>query len=326
VKYITEIPEIDLSPLSNQNKADMEYVAEQIKLAYTQVGFAYLINHNISSSLIEEAFSEAEKFHSLPLEEKLKIKQNDCFRGYVPINASILKVSTLGQAAKPNQLDAFVMAFDPDVSHPQYKPGVYLAGQNQWPILQPSLQNVLCQYRDEMLKLAKTLLNVFSIALGASPGELDHLFSPPTFFLRLQHYPVQSPDVLDEEYGLAPHTDYGFFTLLSQKNVEGLEVQTTEGRWIAVPYKLNTFILNSGDMLRRMSNDTFLSTPHRVRNLSGVDRYSIPFFFDPNMYKEIKVLESCSSAENPAKYPPIKYGEYLMDRIQGNYNLGKREL
>ncbi len=42
------------------------------------------------------------------------------------------------------------------------------------------------------------------------------------------------------------------------------------------------------------------------------------------MHTTIKVLESRMSKDNPARYEPIMYGESVMDRIQGNYGLGKR--
>jgi isopenicillin N synthase-like dioxygenase len=50
-----------------------------------------------------------------------------------------------------------------------------------------------------------------------------------------------------------------------------------------------TFVVNVGDFLQMISNDIFVSTIHRVRNLSGFERYSIPFFFSFNMDVEISV-------------------------------------
>lgn len=323
MKIVKAIPKIDLSPLWDDAEQGIQRVAEQVRWAFTIYGFAYLVNHNVPKAVIDDVFWAAKQFHALPLEEKMRIKQNDCFRGYVPINASQLKVSTLGEAKKPNQLDAFVMAFEVAEDHPDYKEGVYLAGPNQWPEGLEGFQEKMLRYRDVMLMLARKLVQVFSVAFGMSSEDLDRFFEEPSYFLRLQHYPEQPASIPDDQFGIAPHTDYGFFTLLAQGDVPGLEVQTPDGSWVTVPCLEGALILNSGDMLKRWSNDTFRSTPHRVINRSGTERFSVPFFFEPNMHAMIEPLASCIDDE-AAKHDPVMYGDYLMERIQGNYGLGSR--
>jgi len=72
------------------------------------------------------------------------------------------------------------------------------------------------------------------------------------------------------------------------------------------------YVVNGGDILHRWTNERFLSTPHRVRNCSGRVRYAIPFFCDPDQDTIIKCLPSCRSADNPAKYPPVRFGDYAL--------------
>lgn len=324
MKQKLSIPQIDLSPLWADQKNGVKIVANNLSQTYKELGFCCLVNHNIPKALFKSIFQAAKEFHALPLEAKMKIKQNNCFRGYMPINASQLKVSTEGAAKKPNQLESFIMAFDLPPDHPDYKTGAYLAGPNQWPEELVSFQKTMCDYRDAMLNLAKNLLKVFSVAFGMEPNYLDRFFINPSYFLRLQYYPKQPNQIPEEQYGIAPHTDYGFFTLLAQNDVEGLEIKTPSGEWVAVPCLPDTLVMNNGDMLKRWSNDAFNSIPHRVINRSEVERYSVPFFFEPNMHSMIGIIESCITPERPAKYSPIMYGEYLLDRIQGNYGLGNR--
>lgn len=89
----------------------------------------------------------------------------------------------------------------------------------------------------------------------------------------------------------------------------GLQVLTKEGQWIRVPPIADTFVVNIGDFLARLSNDRFRSTVHRVYNHAPVDRYSMPFFFGFNFNEKCGVLPTCMSESNPPKYEPITCGE-----------------
>jgi isopenicillin N synthase-like dioxygenase len=130
-------------------------------------------------------------------------------------------------------------------------------------------------------------------------------------------HPAQSPDDL---FGSAPHTDYGFITILLQDDVGGLQVRNLAGEWIDAPYRPGAFVMNSADILHRWSNGRFISTPHRVINRSGRARYSNPFFFDPDMKAEINPLPGCVSADNPPRYEAVVYGDYLMARLRANHD------
>ena len=78
--------------------------------------------------------------------------------------------------------------------------------------------------------------------------------------------------------------------------------------------------MNFGDMLHRLSNGLFVSTPHRVINNSGQERYSCPFFYEPNINANISPLNSCITAKNPRKFESIVYGEFLRAELQRGYD------
>ncbi len=108
-------------------------------------------------------------------------------------------------------------------------------------------------------------------------------------------------------------------TLLAQHGVEGLAVRDPSGSWVDAPPIEGSFLLNLGDLMPRWSNGRFRSTPHRVVNRSGRERYSIAYFFDPGMDARIECLPTCCGPDNPPRFPPMRYGDYLMERLNKNY-------
>ena len=202
---------------------------------------------------------------------------------------------------------------------PAARAGKPLQGPNQWPPenLVPGFRAAMERYVSELTGLAHTLVGLIAAALNVPRDELMTHFAKPTTFLRLLRYPPQRQE--DGLFGSAPHTDYGFITLLAQDEVGGLEVRNKAGEWIAAPSIPDTFVMNVGDILARWSNDRFVSTPHRVINRSGRERYSQPFFFDPSMDSRIVAFASCVAASAQPKYAPVVYGDYLMERIDKNY-------
>ncbi|CAM9249853.1 unnamed protein product, partial [Laminaria digitata] len=95
-----------------------------------------------------------------------------------------------------------------------------------------------------------------------------------------------------------------------QDDVPGLQVRLN-GEWCDAPPRPGAFICNIGDMLQRWTNDELRSTMHRVVNKLGRERYSIPFFFQPNYEAQVVCLPQFCFEGSPAKYPPVTGGKYL---------------
>ncbi|GJN33897.1 hypothetical protein PR202_gb22527 [Eleusine coracana subsp. coracana] len=81
-----------------------------------------------------------------------------------------------------------------------------------------------------------------------------------------------------------------------------------------------SIIVNIGDLLERWTNCVFRSTLHRVVPI-GKERYSIAFFIDPSPNLLVQCMESCCSEANPPRFPPIKSGDYLEERLSSTYKL-----
>ncbi len=315
----SDIPVIDIGNLIHDpGPTAQERIAAEIFEACTSYGFFYLSGHGVENKLIADAFEANRRFHARPLEEKLTLKQNQWHRGYQPFAASKLVSQARFEAARqPNQLESFFVRHEVSPDHPDFKQKP-LQGPNRWPD-DPWFVDVVRRYDAATRNLGMALLPAFSIAVGEAPDFFAGLFSPPATALRLIHYPPAPPARPEDLFGINPHTDYGFLTILAQDDVGGLQIRTVDGDWIDAPYRPDSFILNIGDILARWTNGRFNSTPHRVVNQSAErSRYSIGMFFDPNLDAVIEPLRRFSAA-GASVTPPVRYGDYFAMRLDANY-------
>ncbi|HEY6984224.1 isopenicillin N synthase family dioxygenase, partial [Reyranella sp.] len=287
-----------------------EKAAAELAWAFEHVGFYYLAGHGIPKDLIEAQYEAAARFHAQPMEEKLKVKVNEHTIGYMPI-AETAPPNAAAQGKKPSQNEAFFLRRDRAADDPDVIAGRRFHVQNQWPQNLPGFREQTLEYMSTMEALCQKLVRLYAIALDLPADYFDSCFRKPHMILRQSRYPlIDASD--DRIASLVPHTDSGFMTLLPPNKVQGLSINLPNGEWHDAPHVEDAFVVNGGDILHRWSNERFLSTPHRVRNVSGQVRYAIPFFCDPDHDTMIECLPSCRSAEQPAKYPPIRFGDYAL--------------
>lgn len=67
------------------------------------------------------------------------------------------------------------------------------------------------------------------------------------------------------------------------------------------------------------SNDKYESAEHRVVVNSAKERFSIPFFFNPAYYVDIKPLDDLINEKNPAKFKVYNWGDFLTTRKDTNF-------
>ena len=313
------IPIIDYGPYFAGAPGALEAVAIDVAHACENVGFFYALNHGISDDTIERAFVASRRFHALPLEQKLALKLDENNIGYLPINASVQGASAVHKATRPNQNESFFITHDRGPDHPDVIAGKPLRGRNQWPPELPDLRADMMAYFVALGTMCDRMLPPFAVALGLSPDYFAPYFANEAHAnLRFLHYPPQDT-VEVNTFGQAPHTDNSFMTALARTEVPGLAVRLPSGEWFAPPIIPGTFLINLGNIMRRWSNDRFLSTPHGVINESGVDRYSIAYFHSPNVNAVIECLPSCVSPDNPPRYPKAVYRELVLAFYRANY-------
>ncbi|MHA7772925.1 isopenicillin N synthase family dioxygenase [Roseibium sp. M-1] len=314
------LPVIDLSALSS-GKNGLDRVAEELGCAAREVGFFYVTGHGIDPGLIDRTFAASHALFALPLDDKMALTK-DFFktnRGYVPMEGEAL------DPAKPSDLkEAFNIGWNLAPDDPRILAGEPFRAVNQWPEI-PGWKETLLTYFDAVWSLGRQMHRAIALDLGSDPDFFEDKLDAPLATLRLLHYPPQPARVREGQLGAGTHTDYGNLTLLLPDQVGGLEVRRRDGAWLKAPTLEGAFICNIGDCLMRWSNDTYVSTPHRVVNDSGMERYSIAFFLDPNPDAEIACLPGCQSAGRSAKYPPISGAEYLRSRLDATYEKAKAD-
>ena len=308
-----QIPKIDISEI--EYKEFSRTLLQDFFSAYNTYGFGYIINHGIEKTLIEQLFQVSKQFHSQPLSEKMRVALDHNHRGYIAINTSTDVNSKLADVKKPNQSESFMMMRE-DKSE---LPDVYLSGPNQWPKLE-NFKEVLEKYTFNMTKLGRNLMRLALLSSGVKDLSVMQSLDTPTIWLRLLHYPPISKNSPSDLYGSAPHTDFGCLTILAQDEIGGLQVQTREGEWIDVPKLEGSFVVNAGDMLSRYTNGLLHSTPHRVINKSGKERFSCPFFFDPHTNAVVQPLKGTGKP----KFSPINFGEFLREELEASYEKHKK--
>lgn len=297
-----DIPVIDLDEyFTSGTEAALDKAAAQLRIACEETGFFSIIGHHISNDDLNSTFEQVRHFHNMPIDLKQKIVMDRPDwpvggMGYLP-----LKNMKLPARATGNVNEAFIVKCDDKLS----------MDENQWPEASalPDFRYRVERYAQQMVQLGKRMLPIYAKALDVPLDYFTQAFEDPLFRLRMTHYPAVEMDS-DNAFGIAPHVDTSFFTILAQDQ-PGLTVFSERRKvWVKAPVIKDSFIVNTGELLKQWTNDRFLSTRHFANNNTGSQsRYSIPFFFNANPHHVMHCVPSCFDDNNPAKYPPISYAQ-----------------
>ncbi|MGC5009659.1 isopenicillin N synthase family dioxygenase [Streptosporangium sp. DT93] len=297
-----ELPVIDLSGPD---------VPARIEAACVDSGFFYVSGHGVPESLIGELDAAARRFFALPEERKLQIamaRGGRAWRGFFPVGGELT-------SGRPDLKEGLYLGAEAEPD------GTPLRGRNLFPDADvPELRAAVLTYLDVMTATAQRVMSGVALSLGLPEDYFaDGYTRDPTILFRIFHYPPGTGAA--EEWGVGEHTDYGLLTLLLQDDNAGLQVRTRDG-WVDAPPIPGTFVCNIGDMLDRLTAGHYRSTPHRVRNASGRDRLSFPFFFDPGWYDEVPPLPSVPGREDRPRWDGQDlrafsgtYGDYLTAKV-----------
>lgn len=302
------VPELSLKSFSQGAGREKTRFIEDLFVGLKQYGFVILKDHPIELSLLRQAYSLSEQLFALPLAVKESYigKEGGGQRGYTPFGKEHAKGNSL-----PDLKEFWHVGRDLPMNHRLKSsfPG------NIWP-------RELADFESTFKNMFRALDDTGRILLQALTGVLEvdaHYFTRMTdtgsSILRLLHYPPVPAGVDAGCIRAAAHEDINLITLLVSASSSGLELLTRDGEWLAVDAAPDTIIVDSGDMLARITNEV-ISTTHRVVNPKGpnVSRYSMPFFMHPNPDALLTCIPSCQGDQ--IKYPDILANEFLFERLR----------
>lgn len=315
ITNFSAIPTLDFSLYLNGGSGEQKAFCQQLCDTCHDIGFFYLKNHGIASTLMNDILAQSKIFFNLPQHEKdqIDISQSPHFRGYGKLNAEITQ-------GIPDYKETYDLGLERTAHNSPDKPYLSLHGPNQWPSsLEPVFSDTVQSYMNQMLQLGQQLMHAVASGLGIRNPEFTNSFDITTddayAMLRLLHYPPTRND--KNKFGVGAHVDAGCLVFLLQDETGGLQVQNRSGEWIDAPPVENHFIVNIGEMLQVWTNQYFTATPHRVLNNSERFRISAPFFFEPNLSAIVSPLPIFDKPiDNNVK---ISYGQHMLKVFQRSF-------
>ncbi|KAF3630931.1 putative 2-oxoglutarate/Fe(II)-dependent dioxygenase [Capsicum annuum] len=289
---LPQVPAIDMEKLLAIGD-DSEL--ERLHSACKEWGFFQVVNHGVSSSLVEKVKSEIKAFFDLPMEERKKFEQQEG------------DVEGFGQAfvfSEEQKLDWGDLFYMTTLPASLRKPHLF-------PKLPISLSDTMEAHSKEFKSLAISILCQLAKALRMDEKEMRDLSNDGMQLIRMNYYPP-CPEP-DKTIGISPHSDADALTILLQLNeTEGLQVRK-DGIWVPIKPLPNAFIVNVGDMMEILSNGVYRSIEHRAVVNSNQERLSLATFYIFNLDSELGPAHSLTGPNNPPIFRRIRVGKYLQD-------------
>lgn len=287
--------------------------ATDIYAAFVRFGFVAVANHSIAPRLTEHFLGLYREFFARPEPEKMLYHQpgGGGARGYTPFGIETAK------GALHHDLKEFWHVgreLPPGHRLQRYMP------PNVWVGDVAGFRETSLAMFAAFDAMGLELLRAIAVPLGLERHYFDDKVQAGNSVLRVIHYPPMAPNPTASVRAGA-HEDINVITLLMGAEEPGLQLLTKQGKWLDVNPPPGTLVINVGDMLQRLTNNTLRSTSHRVinppRERAANARFSMPFFLHFNPEFEIRSLAQCVEAQGVDHYPiAITSDEYLQERLR----------
>ena len=295
------LPLIDVGSLLSGSPSGSKLCAFEIDEACRDSGFFRITNHGVSAELRQRLDKLSREFFALKNAEKAKCAMplaGSAWRGWFGVGDELT-------SGVPDRKEGLYIGQQLPATDPRVIARTPLHGANLYPQAPAELGACADEWFVAMQHLGAALMR--GVALGLQmPADwfARTIAREPTCLFRIFHYPpidiFRLPQDGISEWGVAEHTDYGLLTILAQDDCGGLQVRMPgavsgtksdlDDIWLDVPAEPDVFVVNIGDMLDRLTLGRYRSTAHRVKNSSGRERMSYPFFIDPSWDASVEPL------------------------------------
>ncbi|MEC7523356.1 MAG: 2-oxoglutarate and iron-dependent oxygenase domain-containing protein [Myxococcota bacterium] len=298
------IPVVSLA----DGERDPERFEAQLGNALRDLGFVAVEDHGIPQRVFDDVYADFARFFALEEAAKRRYERPDegRARGYTSFGVEHAK-----DRAVPDLKEFFHVGREADPDHPRRK-GLMA---NQWPEQIPGLRAHTLALFEALDRVAARLLAAVGGHLGVERDRLPDLARDGNSVLRVIHYPVCDGFDAPGAMRAAEHEDINLMTLLPPSPQSGLELLTRDGEWLPIHAIEGQIIVDTGDMMSRITNGALPATTHRVVNPDGEPeaRYSMPFFVHPHVEATLEVLPPCQGDDDP---PPVGAQDFLMERLR----------
>jgi len=128
----TGVPVIDISGLRGAGRSE---IVGALTRAHRALGFSQIVEHGIPGEVLDALFDASRAFQALPLKKRRQLALDHLHRGFIEIDTSVDRHSSIETATRPNQSESFMVMREAGPDDPEVVAGTLLAGPNQWPDL-----------------------------------------------------------------------------------------------------------------------------------------------------------------------------------------------
>ena len=305
-----KVPTLSLMSFVNGSNTDKQRFVDNLFIGLKDYGFIILEDHLVDQKLVDKAYENVHQFFQLPTETKQKYI---CQEGGGQSRYTAFVVEHAKNSQYPD-LKEFWHVGRTELKNPA-KFGKYLP-DNLWPAEIAEFKDTFTKFYQGMDQTSILVMDALGMALDVPQAYFRSMLEDGNSIIRAIHYPPMGENAPKNCVRAAAHEDINLITVMVGATTSGLELLDRDGKWLKVETTDKQLVVDSGDMLSRITNNVIPATTHRVVNPDDAtsNRYSMPFFVHPNPDTTLKCIPSCIG--DGEKYPAINSHEWLMIRLK----------